>query len=215
MFEVVLADDHPVFLLGMNSYIENFPNFRVIKTASNGEEALNYILELKPEIAILDIDMPKKSGIEVAAELFKRKNETKIILLTFFLNQENYYKALKIGIHGLLMKENALNEINECLQKVSNNLSYISAHCHNHLENDKVSMDDYFLSNPDLSILSDTELTVLRKVSENKTNREIAEEIYKSEKTIKNHRYNICQKLNLKGSNGLLEFALKFKHLLN
>ena len=120
---------------------------------------------------------------------------------------------MKLGVKGLITKDHALNEMQTCLDTVANDLSYISKYCHEQLETKDLRLEEYFLENPDLDILTKTELEVLKKVSENKTNKEIADEMFKSEKTIKNHRYNICQKLNLQGSNGLLEFSLKFKYL--
>jgi DNA-binding NarL/FixJ family response regulator len=115
---ILVADDHPVFRKGLVQVIqEEFPNARVIE-AGDGSEALVQIYDHKPSIAILDVDMPRRSGLDVATELKRRKLPISVVILTMHDNEEFFNRAMDIGVMGYVLKDGVVSEIASCLQSV-------------------------------------------------------------------------------------------------
>lgn len=211
--KILIADDHPVFRNGLKQLISEDPSIEIIGVAENGEKALQIINELKPGIAVLDVDMPVMSGIQVLKSLVKSKTDIKIIFLTVFASQEIFDKAMNLGISGYLLKDSAVTDIIECIHKVADGNYYISPSVSGFLINRKDKQKKLEKDNPSLNELTKTELNILKLVADGKTSREIGDELFISHKTVENHRTNISHKLNLTGSNNLIKFAIKNRHL--
>lgn len=211
--KILIADDHPVFRNGLKQLISEDPSIEIIGIAENGEKALQIINELKPGIAVLDVDMPVMSGIQVLKSLVKSKTDIKIIFLTVFASQEIFDKAMNLGISGYLLKDSAVTDIIECIHKVADGNYYISPSVSGFLINRKDKQKKLEKDNPSLNELTKTELNILKLVADGKTSREIGDELFISHKTVENHRTNISHKLNLTGSNNLIKFAIKNRHL--
>lgn len=206
-----MADDHPIFRSGLRQIIEEDSNIEILGEADNGQTALNLIIDLKPDIVLLDIDMPKKNGLEVLRELNKVKAGSKIIFLTVYADEDFYDEGVELGISGYVLKDSAISEIIECIYKVYDNKYYISSKLSDILMNKKNT-----LKKPDeeaslLERLTKSELTILKLIAEGNTTREISETLDISFKTVENHRTNISTKLELKGANSLVKFAIEFK----
>ncbi len=210
---IIIADDHPVFRNGLRKLIEEDSSIKVIGEAENGEKVLEIINELKPEIAVLDIDMPKMTGIQVLKSLTKAKVEIKIIFLTVFASEDIFNKAMNLGISGYLLKDSAVTEIIECIHKVAEGNYYISPSVSGFLVSRKDKMKKLEKENPALQGLTKTELNVLKLVADGKTSKDIGDELFISPKTVENHRVSISHKLNLSGSNSLIKYAIKNRHL--
>lgn len=208
---VIIADDHPIVRHGIKSILENSNLINVIAEAENGEEAIKHIKELSPEIAILDMDMPKMTGLEVIQNAVKCEIKSKFIIITAYKDETLLQKALSYGVSGFLLKENALVEIILCVQKVYEGKSYISSELTRNLIHNNESKKTLDEANLQTSNLTLTEKKILKLVASNKTSKEIAEELFVSYRTVENHRSNICKKLNLFGGNALLRFALENK----
>lgn len=204
-----MADDHPIFLEGMRRIIDDV-RFTFIGDATDGAEALEKILRLRPDIAILDISMPSLTGICIARELHQRKLPTKVILLTSHDDQQYLVEALKLGIRGYVLKENTRQELLDALEYVLKGKTYISP-----LLSARILKNAADPKIPAIAALTAREKEVLSLVAQNKTSQEIASILVCSAKTVENHRHNICEKLHLKGHNALLHFALKHKNNLN
>jgi len=211
--KIVIADDHPVFRNGLKKLIEEDPSIEIIGEAENGEKALELIIELNPLIAVLDIDMPKMSGIQVLKSLNKSKTEVKIIFLTVFASADIFDKAMELGISGYLLKDSAVTDIIECIHKVADGNYYISPSVSNFLVNRKDRVKKLEKDNSAISDLTKTELNVLKFIADGLTSKEIGNELFISHKTVENHRANISNKLNLKGSNNLVKYAIKNRQL--
>ncbi|MBL4605381.1 MAG: response regulator transcription factor [Flavobacteriaceae bacterium] len=203
---IFIADDHPLLLNGFEKFLIE-KKYNVIGKEKDGRSALNFILKHRPEIAILDLEMPKMSGIEIVEECQKKKIETKIIILTFHKNVDYYLKAKKLNIYGYLLKDFALDEIEICLEAVIKNKYYFS-------EKIKEVLNFTEESPSIFDRLTMTEITILKLVAFSKTNKEISDMLFVSYRTIEKHRSNIIAKLELPQKTGsLLKWVQKNKHI--
>lgn len=212
--QIIIADDHPIFRSGLKQIIEEDEGIDIIGFAENGEKALDKIDELNPEIALLDIDMPKMTGLQVLKELKKSKSSTKVIFLTVFSSEDIFDEAMELGVSGFVLKDCAVNDIVECIYKVADDNYYISPSISNLLVSRRDKIKKLEKERPNLMALTKTELTILKSISEGKTSKEIADELFISYKTVENHRSNMSSKLGLKGSFSLIKFALENRQLL-
>ena len=188
---IVIADDHPLMLRGLSDFLTS-KGYNIIGSAEDGNAAYNLIIKLKPEIAILDIRMPHRTGLEIAEACQKNELNTKIILLTFDKEEEVYDKAISFGVYGYILKEFAIEEIETCIKHVVNNESYFSEEIATYLKASSLEQK------PDaIESLSKSELKIVKLISENKISSEIAEELTISVRTVDKHRSNIVGKLGL------------------
>ncbi|HEX6307193.1 MAG TPA: response regulator transcription factor [Longimicrobiales bacterium] len=209
---VVMADDHPLFRRGLAEELEADPSFRIVGEAGDGENALALVRRLRPRIAILDINMPRISGLDAAETIVHEESGTDVVLLTMYREADILRRALDAGVRGYVLKDSAVVEIVACLHTVASGRAYISPALSTELLERRVRLDS-----PELAALSDlttAEQAVLRFVATGLTSGEIAVRLGNSVKTIENHRSHICQKLGLSGPQALLRFALEHKSLL-
>ncbi|MBK9226427.1 MAG: response regulator transcription factor [Ignavibacteria bacterium] len=209
---LIMADDHPIFREGLRQIIEKDSRIKIIGEADNGQKALELIEEKMPDIALLDIDMPKLTGLEVLKKV--SGTSVKIIFLTMYSEEDIFDEAMGLGVKGYVLKDSAVNDILECILSVSEGNYFISPSMSNLLLRRRKKMTDLRKSNPMLDSLTPTEKKILRFISQNKTSKEIADVLFLSHRTIENHRTNISNKLNLKGSHSLIKFAIENKSLL-
>ena len=188
---IIIADDHPLMLRGLNDFLKS-KAYNIIGSASDGQEAYNLIIKLKPEIAILDIRMPFMTGLEVAEECHKNDLKTKIILITFDKGEALYDKAKELNVYGYILKEFAIEEIEKCIEKVKIGNPYFSD------EIAKYLTESIPLAKPaDIKILTKSELKILKLIANNKTSQDIADMLKISIRTVTTHRSNIVHKLKL------------------
>ncbi len=205
---IIIADDHPLLLSGLHAFLKE-KGFNVISEATNGLNAYNEIIKLKPDIAILDISMPKMTGLEIVKKCRKNNIKTKIILITFHKNRELYLEASKLNVAGYIFKEFALSEIENCLNQVIKNNTYFSPQISTFLNIDTQGRDK-------MSILTSSEKKILKLISLNLTTNEISNRLFISAKTVEKHRSNISKKLELDGkTNSLLIWSKENKNLLS
>jgi len=208
---IVIADDHPVFRAGLKYIIEQDSQMEVVAEAGNGIEAVSIIEELEPDIAVFDIDMPECNGIQAAKKLKDKKLNTKIIFLTMYSDETFFNDVMELGITGYVLKDNALNDILSAIKYAAQGKIYITPEISGYFlkREEKYKFSDLLLKN-----ITAMERRILTMIAENKTSKEIADELFISYKTVENHRSNICTKLNLKGSHALLKFAFENKDTL-
>ncbi|ARV06672.1 DNA-binding response regulator [Polaribacter sp. SA4-10] len=205
---IFIADDHPLLLKGLEELLLE-KKINIVGKATDGQSALNYIKKEQPDIAILDVEMPLKTGIEIAKECKKNNLETKIILITLHKEIDFYLRAKKIGIFGYILKEFAIEEIGNCIESVSNNIPYFSKELKNNIGFTEESVTV-------LKELTMSEKRILKLISEHKKNKEIGHLLFTSPRTIENYRSKIILKLDLPRDTGsLLTWVLKNKHLFN
>ncbi len=197
---IITADDHPLLLKGLNDFLLE-KNYNLIGSGNNGREAYNLIAKLTPDIAILDIQMPFMSGLEIARKCRSNNMDTKIVLITLHKEKELYQQAQELNIFGYILKEFALEEIDNCLETVSRGEPYFSPKIKALLGEDKVE-DDV------LQLLTPSEKKILKLIARDKTNKEIASMLFISYRTVEKHRSNIITKLDLEPkTNSLLIWA--------
>jgi two-component system response regulator DegU len=211
---ILIADDHPIFRKGLIKTIEDDGRYSVISETGNGSEALELIRKTNPDIAVLDIDMPGKSGIEILQQLYKEHSKVKTIILTMYKDEEYFNESMDHGVKGYILKDSAVVELLECIESIIAGKHYISPMISDYLIDRFEKIKLLKNEEPKLELLTKTERQVMRLLSENKTSREIADEMFISERTVENHRANICTKLGLKGYNALLLFAIEHKSIL-
>jgi len=211
---VFIADDHPIFREGLAKSIERDSAFELIGQAADGAEALRSIREFHPDIAILDVEMPKISGIDVARAVHKDALPTEIIFLTMYKDPAYFNAALDLGVRGYLLKDVVSGELVSCLKTVSEGEYYISPAISQLLVERKNRLEALLMNVPALNRLTPAEKKLLRLLADNLTSKEIGEKLFVSVRTVENHRLHICQKLEIKGHNKLLQFALENKSSL-
>ncbi|MFT5436495.1 MAG: DNA-binding NarL/FixJ family response regulator [Ulvibacter sp.] len=197
---IITADDHPLLLKGLNDFLLE-KKYNLIGSGNNGKEAYKLITEKKPDIAILDIQMPFMSGLEIAKSSKTNGLDTKIVLITLHKERELYQKAQDLNIFGYILKEFALEEIENCIDTVSQGNHYFSPKIVEVLADESPR-------DRSLRQLTPSEKKILKLIAEDKTNREIASLLFISYRTVEKHRSNIITKLKLKPkTNSLLIWA--------
>ncbi len=205
--KVIISDDHPLFLKGLKDTLAEEPNFEVLDTAANGQQAFEKIGLLQPDVVTLDLDMPVLNGIEVAKLVIKNYPNIKVIILSMHKDADIIRAAMALGIHGYVFKDDAVNDLVNAVRAVFEGKNYVSV---------DTTKKSFFLNegNELIGELTKMEKLILREIANQKTTRQIADENFISTKTVENHRANICKKLNLHGNNSLLKFAIKVNEAL-
>jgi DNA-binding NarL/FixJ family response regulator len=201
---VLIADDHPLYRSGIKMVVDALPDVGSVTEAKDGMEAYQAIVALKPDIAILDVEMPLLSGIDVCKKVLAEKHYTKIIVLTMHRERHFFEDAMKSGVSGYLLKDGASQELKKCIEVVCAGERFVSDALHNLTAGLEQAASL-------LNQLTPTERIILKLIGEGKTTNEIGKLLFVSPKTIENHRTNISKKLDLGGTqNALLKFALQY-----
>lgn len=208
---IIIADDHPMFREGVRQALSNNSSLNIIALASDGEQALQLIHEHSPNVAVLDMNMPKMTGLFVLKELKKSGSKTEVVFLTMFDDEEILNEAMDLGVKGYILKESASIEIMNAVHSAFEGKYYISPALTDKLLKRKVKKETFASSHPQLASLSDQERRILIMIADSKSSKDIAEELFLSQKTIDNYRFKISEKLHLSGSYSLLKFALENK----
>jgi DNA-binding NarL/FixJ family response regulator len=205
---LVIADDHPIFRAGLRQVIGAEQDLEIVAEAAEGAAALDAILRTRPNLVVLDIDMPKKSGLEVVKDLRRADALPAAIFLTMYDDEELFDEALNLGVMGYVLKESAVKDIVEAIRTVAAGKPYISALMSKALLT-RTKREVPSPGRAALDQLTDAEKRVLRLIAQGMTSRAIADELHVSPKTIDNHRTNIAAKLDIRGTHALLKFALR------
>jgi DNA-binding NarL/FixJ family response regulator len=208
---LVIADDHPIFRKGLKEIIESQEGIRVLAEAENGEAALRQITKHHPAITILDIEMPVMDGFAVARAIHDKGLPVDVVFLTMHNDEDLFNTAMDLGAKGYLLKENAAQDILDCIRMIAEGKYYISPLLSIHLVNRNERTKSFLQKHPSLILLTLTERKVLQLIAGSKTSKEIAEELFVSHKTVENHRTHIAKKLGLHGTHQLLKFAIENK----
>lgn len=207
--KVLIADDHEIFRRGLLDALKGEPSLKVVGEAGDGEQALRLAVELRPDVAVLDIKMPKADGLEVARRLKEAGSPVEVIILTMYDDPETFGAALERGVKGYVLKDSAATEIIGAIRSVLAGRHYFSPAVSGLLVSRAAERDRFLREHPGLKELTPAEWRVLRLVAERKTSEEIADLVGVSFRTVENQRTAISNKLSLKGSNSLLMFAIE------
>lgn len=207
--EIIIADDHMMIREGLKQLLELDGTMKVIAEANDGEECLNLLnKKIHPDILLLDINMPKKNGIEVLEYIKQNKIPVKVLILTVHNEVEYLLKAVDIGIDGYLLKDSSYDELKEAIDVVISGNTYIQPSLLPALNE---SMEDYALDKEKIECLTKRELDVLRLISKGCSNKKISDELTISERTVKNHISHIFRKIDVQDRTQAAVFAIRNK----
>jgi DNA-binding NarL/FixJ family response regulator len=204
---ILVADDHPIVRSGLRKIIDTQPDMEVAAEAEDGAEAVKKGLADEIHLAILDVSMPKTTGIQAAAELHKRKPELRLLMLSMYDSEQFLFESLKAGASGYVLKSDADQDIVEAVRRTMRGQSFLYPSAISTLVKDYVDRgrpeDEQF------DILTPRELQVLKLIAEAYTSKQIAQELVISVKTVERHRQNILDKLGMSDRVELTRYAIR------
>lgn len=202
---VLLADDHPVVLSGLKQILALEKDFEVVATCTDGEQALQEIRSRKPDVAVLDLRMPRASGLEIVRQLSAENSPTRFVLLTAALNDSEVVEALRYGVSGIVLKELAPNVLMTCLRKVAAGGQWLEKDAIGKALTKMVRREQGLESVS--SLLTAREIEIVKLVCRGMRNKEIAEKLSVTEGTVKVHLHAIYEKTKVAGRLELMLFA--------
>ncbi len=208
MLKIMLVDDHEVVRLGIKALLSNFPEYEVIAEASDSNEAIMKAKEYKPDAIIMDIRLPGKNGIEATKDIIAENPDTKIIMLTSFAEDDLLFDAINAGAYGYILKQIGSDDLLNALAAIGRGEALLDPALTQKVfkrvrEASRKATDEAFAA------LSDQELRILALISEGKTNKQIASDIFLSEKTVRNYVSSILSKLSLSTRSEAAAYAVK------
>lgn len=208
-YRIILADDHAMFRQGIKNILESVKDLEVVGEASNGFELLELLGQLTPDMVILDISMPQMRGIEATREIKMISSDIKVLILTMHKDMEYVYSAMSAGAEGYLVKEDADTELFAAIEKLRNQGHYLSPLLSSEVAFELIQASDKGESPTTSDSLTTREREVLKLIAEGTPNKEIADLLYISIRTVENHRTNIMRKLGIKQTANLVKYALR------
>ena len=212
---VLLVDDHELVRRGLRAILESEDGLDVVGEAGDGTEAVEKALELMPDVVVMDVRMPKRSGIEATQAIKEALPHTRILMLTVSDEDADLYDSIKAGATGYLLKDTQQEELGNAIRSVQTGQSLISPSMASKLLSEFATMvkrADEKQSAPQPR-LTDREMEVLKLVAKGRNNRDIAKELFISENTVKNHIRNILEKLHLHSRMEAVVYAVREKLL--
>ena len=203
---VMIADDHSMIREGLKQLLELEGDFKVIAEACDGVECLNKLETVTPDILLLDINMPNMNGLEVLQKMKEKRMKIKVLVLTIHSEVEYLLKAVDIGVNGYLLKDSESAELKKAILAVVNGDNYIQPSLIPVLNSKMIDRDKDVMK---IESLTRRELEVLKNLSIGMYNKEIAEKLDISERTVKNHISNIFKKIDVSDRTQAAVFAIK------
>ena len=204
---ILLADDHSILRAGLRSILDNHPDFKVIAEADNGKDALQKSIELKPDLLLTDLSMPKTNGTECIRELKKRAPEVKVLVLTMHAGEEHIHAALNAGADGYILKDDSHDELITAIKNVLNGKTHLSPSICNNAVNDYLNVSKTNKPTASWEILTHREREVIKLIAEGYRSKDIADYLTISIKTVEKHRSNLMKKLDLHSVSSLTNYA--------
>jgi len=202
---VLIADDHPVVLSGLEMVLRQESGFDLVAKCSDGDTVTAAIVQKRPDVALIDLHMPRKDALEIMRELNAMSNETRVVLLTGSVTEDEVLEALRLGVRGILLKEMAPRLLLECIRKVHSGGQWLEKTSIGRVIEKMLKREE--ASQRYGTMLTKRELEVLRLVAENLTNDEIAERLFIAAGTVKIHIHSIFKKIGVSGRAELIRFA--------
>ena len=201
---ILVADDHPIVRSGLRKVLDAQPDLEVVAEAEDGAEAVKKALAVDVDLAILDVSMPRTTGIQAAEELSKRKPELRLLMLSMYDSEQFLFQSLKAGASGYVLKSDADHDIVEAVRRTMRGQSFLYPSAVSSLVKDVVERGD-----EDFEVLTPRELQVLKLIAEAYSSKQIAQELVISVKTVERHRQNILDKLGMSDRVELTRYAIR------
>jgi DNA-binding NarL/FixJ family response regulator len=204
---ILVADDHPIVRSGLRKVLDAQPDLAVVAEAEDGAEAVRTALAEDVDLAILDVSMPKTTGIQAAEELHRRKPELKLLMLSMYDSEQFLYESLRAGASGYVLKSDADHDLVDAVRRTMRGQSFLYPSAVSSLVKDVV--DRRGTSDGGFDVLTPRELQVLKLIAEAYTSKQIAQELVISVKTVERHRQNILDKLGMSDRVELTRYAIR------
>lgn len=208
--QILIADDHAIVREGVKQIVKTLPEITLIDETGTGQETLSKILETRYDLVILDISMPGISGLEILQKLKEKGITVKILILSFYPQEQYAVRAFKLGASGYLSKDSAYEELARAIRKIISGGKYISST----LAEKLIFMDLEKAGMAPHEALSEREMQVMLLLAKGKSVTEIANEIFISDKTVSTYRTRIMEKMNMRKNADLTLYAIK-NHLID
>ena len=205
---ILVADDHPIVRSGLRKLLNSKPDLEVVAEAENGAEAVEKAMAEDIHLAILDVSMPRMTGIQAAAQLHKRRPELRLLMLSLYDNEQFLFEALKAGAAGYVLKSSADEDIVEACRKTMRGEAFLYPSAITSLVREYIERKGSETTTS-IEILTPRELEVLKLIAEAYTSKEIAAELVISVKTVERHRQNILDKLGMRDRVELTRYAIR------
>lgn len=208
---IIFADDHVIVRDGLRALLKSDPQFSLLGEGADGQEALELVAKYHPDVAMLDISMPRMNGIEATKVIKKEHPSTRIMILTIHENEQYVYEMLQAGADGYVLKNAEKKEIFDGIRAVAKGEHYFSSEVSKLLIGDlvKKARGNSVQEGESGSELTSRETEVLKFIAEGLTSRQIAEKLFLSVSTVNSHRANLKKKLNIRDTAGLVKYALQ------
>jgi DNA-binding NarL/FixJ family response regulator len=213
MIRVLIAEDHLLVRAGIRALLEKAGDIHILGEASNGQEAIDLSRELKPDVLIMDIMMPRMNGIQAAEQMQSLKLPTPILLLSMYSDAGFVHKALQCGVKGYVLKSSVSDELLQAVRAVAGGKRFLSSPISELIDE---GVGNSYASSEDepFASLSPREKEVMKLIAEGFTSVEIGKILFISEKTVEKHREKVMKKLNIRNLAGLVRLAIKY-HLVD
>jgi DNA-binding NarL/FixJ family response regulator len=205
---VMLADDHPIVRAGIREALKELPGVQMVGEASNGREAIELVKSAHPDVVFMDISMPSLNGLEATERIVKEFPGVRVVILSRHDNAEYYWRALRVGASGYLLKKAVIDELKTALQRVAGGEVYLSREISARLR-EKLPLHQIAHSRSPVEQLSVRQREILQLIAEGSTTKEIALTLKLSAKTVEYHRMELMRRLNIFDIPGLVRFALR------
>ncbi len=209
MIRILLVEDHSMVRAGLRALLERASDINILGEASNGQEAIEMALELKPDVVVMDIMMPRLNGIQAAEQIRDLKLPVYILLLSMYSDDGLVHQALQSGVKGYVLKTSVSEELLWAIHAVSRGETYLSTAISSIVVESALHPHTLQTADP-LNVLSPREKEILQLIAEEHTSGEIGKLLFISEKTVEKHRANLMEKLHVRNLAGLVRLAIKY-----
>jgi DNA-binding NarL/FixJ family response regulator len=214
MIRILIAEDHLLVRAGIRALLEKAGDIHIQGEASNGQEAVEMVKELKPDVLIMDIMMPRLNGIQAAENLQELKLPTNVLLLSMYSDAGFIHRALQCGVKGYVLKSSVSDELLQAVRTVASGQIFLSGPISEMIESNAVNSIPPGGENDPFASLSPREKEIMQLIAEGHTSAEIGKILFISYKTVEKHRVMLMKKLNVRNVAGLVRLAIKY-HLVD
>jgi len=208
-YEIVIAEDHTILRQGLRALLSSDPDFEVVGEAEDGRAAVRCVETLSPDLLLMDLSMPRMTGMEAITEIKKRSPDTRIVVLTVHKGEEYVLSALRAGADGDVLKDAGHDELVTAVKNVLAGKRYLSPDISEKVIGGYLEGRRFFKGQTPWDTLTQREREILKLIAEGYKNKEIAEHLFISLKTVEKHRSNLMRKLDRHNTAALTAFAME------